>query len=166
MSDIESVMNENRAAVEELAAASERCGATWTTPRAPGKWSPSQVVEHVARSLEDSAKSVNGQPNRLPTLPSFLRPAVRSLFLKRVLKTGRFGKARTNRAMDPVDGPATPAEGRVRLEAAMRSYEQACLQRSRTSTTFASGVFGNVSLVDYGRFQVLHTLHHRRQLPA
>jgi hypothetical protein len=166
MSEIEKVMQANRAAVEELAVASDQCAASWTTPRAPGKWSPSQVVEHVARALEESAKAVTGEPTRFPSLPFFLRPLVRTLFLKRVIRSGRFGKARTNRAMDPIDGPPTPAEGRMRLEGAVRAYHEACLTRAKSGDTFDSTIFGTVSLVDYGRFQVLHTRHHRRQLPA
>ena len=49
MADVNDVLAANRAAVLDLVAAAERSAATWTTPRAPGKWSPSQVVEHVAR---------------------------------------------------------------------------------------------------------------------
>jgi hypothetical protein len=54
MADVNDVLAANRAAVIDVVVAAERSAATWTTPRAPGKWSPSQVVEHVARSLEES----------------------------------------------------------------------------------------------------------------
>jgi hypothetical protein len=166
MAAIDDVMRENYAAVEDLAAAGERCSATWTTPRAPGKWSPSQVVEHVARALEDSARALNGQPTRFPVFPAFLRPLIRVAFLRQVLKRGRFGRAKTNKAMDPESGPGTPVEGRVRLERAMREYDDACRSHAKTSPTFESTIFGTVSLVDYSRFQVLHTMHHRKQLPS
>ena len=53
MADVNDVLAANRAAVLDLVAAAERSAATWTTPRAPGKWSPSQVVEHVAGGLEE-----------------------------------------------------------------------------------------------------------------
>ena len=46
MADVNDVLAANRAAVLDLVTAAERSAATWTTPRAPGKWSPSQVVEH------------------------------------------------------------------------------------------------------------------------
>jgi len=128
--------------------------------------SPNQVVEHVAMALEESAKAVKGEPSKFPRFPSLVHPVLRSLFLKRVLRRGRFSSARTNKAMDPLTGPGTPAQGRARLQAAMDAYAQACTERSRTSAMFTSTIFGPVSLVDYGRFQALHTLHHRRQLPA
>jgi hypothetical protein len=53
--DVNDVLAANRAAVLHLVAAAERSAATWTTPRATGKWSPSQVVEHVAGGLEEAA---------------------------------------------------------------------------------------------------------------
>src|SRR6266566_339156 len=60
MANVNDALAANRDAVLDLVAAAERSAATWTTPRAPGKWSPSQVVEHVARSLEGSAKLFSG----------------------------------------------------------------------------------------------------------
>ena len=64
MADVNDVLAANRAAVIDLVAAAERSAATWTTPRAPGKWSPSQVVEHVARGLEEAANVVSGAPSK------------------------------------------------------------------------------------------------------
>jgi hypothetical protein len=48
MAEIDDVLTDNRTAVNDLMAAADRSGPVWTTPRASGKWSPSQVVEHVA----------------------------------------------------------------------------------------------------------------------
>jgi hypothetical protein len=56
MVDINGPLAASRDAVEQLAVAGEATGADWIAPRAPGKWSPSQIVELVARSLEESAK--------------------------------------------------------------------------------------------------------------
>ncbi len=49
MSDLDALLDVNRAAVDDLMTAAEQCEAVWTIPREPGKWSPSQIVEHVAR---------------------------------------------------------------------------------------------------------------------
>ena len=87
MADLNSTLAANRDAVAELIAASERCRGAWTTPRAPGKWSPSQVVEHVARSIEESANLFSGAPTKFPTLPFFVRPIARTLLFNRVLRT-------------------------------------------------------------------------------
>ena len=59
MTDINDALAANRAATIDFVAAAERSEATWTTPRAPGKWSPSQVVEHVAHCWEESANVVS-----------------------------------------------------------------------------------------------------------
>src|SRR6185503_13289988 len=84
MADVNDVLADNRAAVVDLAAAAERSAATWTAPRAPGKWSPSQVVEHVVRGLEEGANIVSGTPS-LAMPPVFLRLLAR-LFFYRILK--------------------------------------------------------------------------------
>lgn len=88
MTDLYGALEANRAAVNELVTAAERVAERWTTPRAPGKWSPGQVVEHVARALEESANEVAGRRSRFPRFPAMLRPAVRLLVSDRVLRTG------------------------------------------------------------------------------
>src|SRR4026209_2461289 len=85
MPDIDPPPAGGDAAVAELSAAAERAGAVWTKPRAPGKWSPSQVVEHVARIMEESANVAAGRPSKFPTIPFFLRPIVRVIVFKRTL---------------------------------------------------------------------------------
>ena len=115
MADLNDVLAANRAAVLDLVAAAERSAATWTTPRAPGKWSPSQVVEHVARGLEEAANVDSGAPSKIPMPPVFLRPLIR-LFFNRILNKGVFpNRWKAHKALDPTSGPATPAQARVRL---------------------------------------------------
>jgi hypothetical protein len=126
MPDINKALDASRDAIEQLLIAGERTQAAWTSPRAPGKWSPSQIVEHVARSLEESANMAAGRPSKFPKLPGVVHPIVRGLLFKRVLKKAAFPKAKTNKAMNPASGPATPAEGRVRLETAHQKFAEAC----------------------------------------
>src|SRR5438876_9144928 len=124
MADINAALAASKEALDQLSVTGERTGPAWTTPRAPGKWSPSQVVEHVARALEESANVAAGRPSKFPKLPGFIQPIVRGVLFKRVLKKGAFPKAKTNKAMDPSSGPATPAEGRLRLEVAHRKFDE------------------------------------------
>src|SRR6476659_10508688 len=89
-----------RAAVATFLATVDNAGATWTTPRAPGKWSPSQVVEHVARGLEEGANIVSGAPS-IPMPPAFLRLVAR-LFFYRILKKDAFPTGfKAHKAMNP-----------------------------------------------------------------
>src|SRR5437667_4133826 len=99
MADIKTALEASKDAMEQLIIASERTRTAWTSPRAPGKWSPSQIVEHVARSLEESANMAAGRPSKFPKLPAVVHPIVRVLLFKRVLTEAVFPKATTNRAM-------------------------------------------------------------------
>ena len=166
MADLSTVLAGNRTALDDLMAAAQRSAPVWTTPRAPGKWSPSQVVEHVARALEESANVVAGMPSKFPTFPALLRPLVRGLFFNRVLKSGTFPRAKTNKAFDPAAGPATPAEGRARLEDALARFDQACRSRAAAGQSVSSTLFGTVSVESYARFQELHARHHCGQMPV
>src|SRR5437667_12580416 len=112
MADINTALAASKDAIDQLMVAGERTATAWTAARAPGKWSPSQIVEHVARSLEESANVAAGRLSKFPKLPALLHPVVRGFLFKRVLKKGAFPKAKTNKAMDPSSGLATAAEGR------------------------------------------------------
>lgn len=163
MSDLDTALAESRAALAKLMAAGDKSAAAWTTPRAEGKWSPSQIIEHVARALEESGKNIKGEPSAFPSLPVFVRPVVRGLFFNRILKKNAFINGRTNKAMNPAAGPPTPAEGRARLQQAHAMFERACMD---TGPRFNHGIFGDISTADYARFQALHTLHHTKQIPG
>ena len=165
MPDISAALADNRAAVDDLIAAAERSEAGWTTPRAPKKWSPSQVVEHMAISMEQSANVVAGVPSKFPSLPRFVRPVVRLVF-RWILRRQSFPKAKTPPPFDPAAGPATPAEGRVRLEEAATKFDQKCRTCATDDGAVESTVFGTVPLDDYVRFQALHVRHHIKQLPS
>jgi hypothetical protein len=160
MADVNAALAASREAIEQMIMAGERCGPAWTSPRAPGKWSPSQIVEHVARSLEESANMAAGRPSKFPKLPAVVHPIVRGLLFNRVLRKGAFPKAKTN----PTTGPATAAEGRVRLETAHRQCDEACRQLTSQGTRMPTTIFGAVPVEDYVRFMELHTRHHGKQM--
>jgi hypothetical protein len=160
------VLAAHRAAVIDLVAAAERSAATWTTPRAPGKWSPSQVVEHVARGLEEGANVVSGAPS-IPMPPAFLRPLLRLFFFNRILKKDAFPKGfKAHKAMNPTSGPATPAQARVRLEGALARFGQECRRRVASGQHLVSTGFGTVSVEDLVRYSAMHTRHHCKQMPG
>ena len=164
MTDIKMALAASRDAIEQLIIAGERSGTAWTAARAPGKWSPSQIVEHVARSLEESAHMAAGRPSKFPRLPAVIHPVVRGLLFKRVLRKGGFPKAKTNKEMDPASGPATPAEGRARLETAHQKFDEACRQIASHGDRMRTTIFGAVPIEDYVRFMELHTRHHGKQM--
>jgi hypothetical protein len=166
MSDIERPLAGVHAAVAELVAAAERAGVAWTRPRAPGKWSPSQVVEHVARIMEESANVAANRPSKYPAIPFLLRPIVRLLVFKRTLWRKAFPKMKAIAAFVPASGSATPAAGCVRLQGALTSFDQASRARAASGQDVASSIFGRVSVADFARFQELHVRHHILQMPG
>jgi hypothetical protein len=161
--DIDSALAASREAVDRLIATAARTGTEWTTPRAPGKWSPSQIVEHVARSLDETVNVASGQPSAFPRLPAIVRPVLRVVF-RQILKRGALPKGRTTKTMNPLDGPATPADGRARLEAAHHRYETACRQLAARREPMRTPMFGAVPVEDFVRFMELHTRHHGKQI--
>ena len=165
MSDISAALADNHVAVDELVAAANKSESTWTTPRASGKWSPSQVVEHVALSLEQSGNVAAGQPSKFPSLPRLVRPLVRLIF-NWILRKRKFPKGKTPPPFDPAAGPATPAEARARLEGATTAFDEGCRTCSSKGHDVPSTVFGKVSLEDYVKFQALHVRHHIKQMPS
>jgi hypothetical protein len=165
MADIDLPLAGVRTAVAELFAATERAEATWTKPRSPGKWSPSQVVEHVARIMEESANVASGRPSKFPTIPFFFRPIVRIAVFKRTLWRNDFPKMKAADAFVPVTGSATPADGRDRLQGALSLFDQACRAQSAAGRKVASTIFGAVSVADFAKFQELHVRHHILQMP-
>jgi hypothetical protein len=152
------------AAVAAFLATADGSGAAWSAPRAPGKWSPSQVVEHVALIMEESANVVAGARSKFPTIPRALRPVARLLVFKRILRRGAFLRMKAIEAFKPPVGAATPAAGRVRVERALARFDESSRARVAAGGKVASTIFGPVSVSDFVRFQELHVRHHHEQI--
>jgi DinB superfamily len=164
MADIDTALAASRDAVDQMIRAGEQSGAAWNAPRAPGKWSPSQIVEHVARGLDEAANIVAGRPT-LPIPPAVVRLIARFMF-KRVLRKAAFPKGfKAHKAMNPASGPATPAEGRIRLETAHQKFDEACRRIAAEGRPITTG-FGSVPVQDFVRFDELHMRHHTKQIAA
>ena len=79
----------------------------WSKAATPGKWSPGQVLEHVAISYETARQALLGKPS-MPPIPRIFRPLVRKLVLGKVLRTGKFPKgAKAPAALQPAVSPGT-----------------------------------------------------------
>mgnify|MGYP003388839714 CR=1 FL=1 len=162
MSALNDRLDANRKTTDAFLAAMDGIGDGWLTPRAPGKWTPSQLVEHVARSIEEAGHVVTGAPTRLPTAPGPFRPLLR-IFFNRVIRKGAFPKAKTNKQMNPDGGPEDLESAQARVLAALAEFENTCT--SWGSEYITSSAFGRVRLADYVRFVELHTLNHLSQMP-
>jgi hypothetical protein len=160
MTRLDLALADLHAVVAQFVATMDHVDGEWTMPRAPGKWSHSQLVEHVARIMEESAHVAAGAPSRFPTVPVFLRPIARALVFRRILRRNAFIRMKAAAAFNPSEGPRTTAEGRVRLAGALARFDQACRACEACSGQVASTIFGAVAVADFARFQVLHVRHH------
>jgi uncharacterized damage-inducible protein DinB len=167
MTDLHTVMADNRQAVSAFVADTRAVPRSqWASPRAPGKWSPGQVTEHVALAYELSRSVLSGSFRR-PAKPWPVRLLTR-LFVKRLLHTGRFGKGLTSpKPLQPTESPTAPEALIARLEAAANGLESDLAAAARTGqTTIEHPLLGHLSLAEFLQFQAIHTNHHRQQLPV
>ena len=163
MTDISTALNASNEAIQQLLLAGERTRTAWTSPRAPGKWSPSQIVEHVARTLEESANMAAGRPSEFPKLPAVVHPIAR-LLLKWLLRKACSRRRRRTRHLIPRAGLRRLPRGRMRLETAHQKFDEACRQTASHGERMRTTNFGAVPVEDYVRFMELHTRHHGKQI--
>jgi hypothetical protein len=166
MTELETQIADNRAAIEEfLAAVRAVDAARWATPRAEGVWSPGQVAEHLALTYEYNRKVVQGTAEGLPfPLGLMLRPLLRRIVIDNTLKAGKFTrKGRAPKPFRPGPTPPAPADAIARLTSAVSGMEADLRSRPR-SETIDHPVFGSIRTVDWIKVQAIHTRHHRAQL--
>ena len=167
MTDLETALADNRAAVFEfIATARSLDPVRWNTPRAEGAWSPGQVVQHVAIVYEYSRDIVLGTPSG-GSLPRFLRPLLRRMVVDSTLKAGRFTRKGRAPAMFRPSTAVPVVEAIPRLEAALAGFEGAIRSGHPEGRHYVTHpYFGRIATRDYVRFQAIHTRHHRRQLTS
>ncbi len=163
MADLEALLQTHHQSVEEfLAAARAVPPAEWGRPRAPGKWSPGQVAEHLALAYEVNCGLLHGSPPPM-TAPRWLRPLIRKFLLAPVLRRGRFiPGSKSPRVFRPGPVPAAPAQLLTRLAAATAAFEGDAA--SLGAPTIDHPFFGRLPIGDFVQLQEIHTRHHRGQL--
>jgi len=168
MPDVHSTIVDNRQAVEAFIATARAVPqSSWTRPPAPRKWSPAQVMEHVAIVYEGAEAILDGTfAGR--AAPKIVRPLIRRFALTPILKTGRFKPGlRAPAFFQPTSATASVDDLSARLQAAAGGFEAAVENAARQGRTFVDHpFFGRVDLADYSRLQAIHTRHHLPQLGA
>lgn len=165
MTEIETALADNRAAVNEFIAAARGFDATkWSVPLAPGKWSPAQIAEHLVIVYEYNRKVVTGTAGK--GAPKFLQPLAKWFVVTKTLKAGRFtrkGKAPGIFAPTAAPGDAVPLL--TRLAAVVTGFENDIRSgHPEARHNVAHPFFGTLPTVVYLRLQAIHTRHHRSQL--
>ena len=164
--DLQAILADARSAYADFTTALGRVpAARWIVPRALGKWSPGQVAEHIAISLELADRVVRGLPLK-SALPGVMRWVLRQFYVKPTLRNNAMKPGKTVSQFQP---SATPdfEPTMKRLDAAMMNFQGACVEAARAGKTAVEHpAFGTLSLVDYARLQVIHLRHHLAQVPA
>lgn len=162
MADLQAALQAHREAIEAFLAAARAVPAErWDQPRASGKWSPAQVVEHVTLAYETGRRVLYGDvPSR--GLPRIFRPLVRRLLINPVLRTGRFmSGSRSPKIFQPSGSPAAVGLLLDRFQAATSGFAKDAAGRP---PTLEHPYFGRLSVADFVRFQAIHARHHQAQL--
>ena len=169
MADPQAVIASSRRAVSAFVDAARAVSPTqWTTPRAPGKWSPAQVTEHVALAYEQSRRMLDGTFTG-PAKPWYQQLLARWLGLPSLLKRGGFGKGPFQGPdfIEPSGSPPSSVALLARLDAAARDLEGNLAAASDPRrVTVDHPIFGRLPLADLLHFLLIHTNHHRPQLSA
>ena len=139
----------------------------WANPVAPGKWSPAQLLDHVAVSTEVALNAIKGD-KAMGSIPRIFRPLARRFILKPTLVKGALPAK--------MKGPPifAPSQQHLALEVSANRLDRAIGDlethvrglAAQGTELFEHGFFGWVVIADYVRFNALHLNHHEKQLPA
>ena len=133
-----------------------------------GKWTPAQIVEHLALAVEMSATTFTARRTKEPMTR---RGTTLLEKLGRVFTfgLGRFppGLKAPDRTTPPprVDGPAAEAHFRNAL-AAWAAMERELLPARRRDLFVKHPRLGDLTIEEWARFHVVHARHHARQIRA
>jgi len=132
----------------------------------PNKWTPAQIVEHLALALEMSAttfstrKAKEPMARRAPTL----RERIGKIF---TFGIGRFPpglKAPERTTPQPkVDGPGAEAHFRSAL-AKWEAVEREMLPARSRDLFVKHPRLGDLTIGEWARFHLVHARHHARQI--
>ena len=140
----------------------------WAQPAAPGKWSPAEITEHLARSYESHLTELRGGPGirvRVKGLKLFI---LRWTVMPKLLRTGRFPEGvRAPSEVAPVTPAGTREAGVARFRELAATFEGEMAGRLEVGKgRITHPFFGKLTLDQALRFVELHVRHHGRQLPG
>ncbi|MEA3245385.1 MAG: DinB family protein [Gemmatimonadota bacterium] len=138
----------------------------WNVPRAPGKWSPAQVVDHVGVSTRVARNAVAGNAG-MGGIPKFLRWLPRKTFFEKVLAKGFPVQGRGPAVFAPARDPMPRQKLIEQLDHELSVFvADARAAAAAGTTTFEHTFFGRIAIADYITFNARHLDHHREQLPG
>ena len=163
------ILEEHRVAVARYADLVRPLDAgAWTTPRAPGAWTPAEITEHLVLIFGVTvAELEGGEGARVRTGP-VMRRLLRWFLLPHILFHRSFPlRARAPREVRPGEPIAEPSSGADLMLAGAARFESAVLGTAEMAgATVTHPFFGPISPWRALRFSSVHIDHHRRQVEA
>lgn len=139
--------------------------ASWQQAPA-GKWTPAQIVEHLALAMATSATTFAGRRGKEPMARrgTTLREKIGKIF---TFGLGRFppGLRAPERTTPPprVAGAAAEAHFRAAL-ATWQAVERDLLPARRSDLFVKHPRLGDLTIEEWARFHMVHARHHARQI--
>lgn len=134
----------------------------------PGRWSPAQIVQHLAMALDASARRFEERADKPPMTRRPLTPRERLLRLL-VFGLGLFPPGRkAPEVTTPAERPDHQAAVAQMRDGVRRFLElrRRLLPARRHDLFVKHPVFGDCTLEEWMRFHVRHTEHHLKQIRA
>lgn len=157
-------------AASDFAEAAQRVpAAVWLAPRAEGKWSPAEIVEHVGLSYDTLNRELAGGPGMALRTKLWQRILLRFTLVPRLLRGAPFPKGarapkETRPAVSNPDQAAAIAAFRVRAAAFEAAASAA--QKANRGQKLTHAYFGRASLTNSVLLCARHVEHHLAQLRA
>lgn len=151
-------------AVKELAAAAERVPADrWLTPRAEGKWSPAEVVEHLNLVYDVVLRELSGGAGMQLRTKWWMRVLLRLTIVPKILRGGGFpAGARAPKETRPALSTTDQHELIARFRERAARFAAAAAADSTKSITHA--YFGAAKVPESVLLAARHIEHHAKQL--
>lgn len=132
----------------------------------PGKWTPAQIVEHLALGLNLSAETFQNRRNHAPMSRRRRTPAEQIarffIFGLRWFPPGRKAPERT-RPAPQISRATAEAHFLAGLEA-WDQVDRALLPERRSDLFVKHPRMGDLTVEEWMRFHLIHARHHARQI--
>ena len=137
----------------------------WRAPRAPGKWSPAEISEHLALAYDAGLKELRGGPGLAVRTNFWQRLVLRWFVMPKLLAGGALTRPvkAPREIRHPVAGEQVPTLARLeRLgETLERELE---IASARGPVRFTHPYFGALNAVQTLKFCAFHARHHEAQV--
>jgi hypothetical protein len=158
---------DHRAAIEDVARVVEgQDPACWARAPQPGKWSPSEIAQHLILSYGPPLAELDGGAGFAVRVPWWKRVVLRWKFLPQILG-GKFPQgAPAPREIRPKTGAADPAQAACDLrESAARFANRLAEAETGRRVRLTHSYFGKLTAPQILKLMAVHAGHHRAQFP-